>query len=200
LECPRCGRKCETHAKAKALGADSPDRGGGSGVPPPEVNWEEVGFEKDFGGLPAQRPPGYYLREVLRSAREETGVPQATLSHYIATRNWKPSNRSLKTTAKILARALDEYLKGRVAVAMDIVAGRLRALVHVDITGKWAEGEQLQADRSKDVGLASGRDLYYAREQAKLFQVASPDSSGGEPTAPRKKKKKRGKGKKPKKE
>ena len=105
---------------------------------------------------------------------------------------------------KILAQSLDEYLRGNVALAMDIIAGRLRSLVHVDLTGRWKEAEQLAAERTKDIGLTSGRDLYEARKHAKLINLVNSSSSEGESDSPperkaQRPKKKRKRGKKTKK-
>ena len=101
----------------------------------------------------------------------------------------------------MLARSLDEYLRGNVALAMDIIAGRLRSLVHVDLTGRWKEAEQLAAERTKDIGLTSGRDLYEARKHAKLINLVNSSSSeeeseGGQERKPPPPKKKRKRGKK----
>ena len=144
------------------------------------------------------------MKEVVRGAREETGITTSTLTFYVTSRPWRPKNRGLRTTAKVLARSLDEYLRGNVALAMDIIAGRLRSLVHVDLTGRWKEAEQLAAERTKDIGLTSGRDLYEARKHAKLINLVNSSSSEGESdspldTKPRVPKKKRKRGKKPKK-
>ena len=79
---------------------------------------------------------------------------------------------------------------------MDVIAGRLRALIHFDVTGRWREAEQLQADSARDLGLADFQDLYRAKRMARLTAGADSSSSSGEE---RKKKKKRGKGKKGKK-
>lgn len=145
---------------------------------------------------PAQ--DGYYVEQVLSAARAETGVSTTTVSHYISTRMWKPKNRPLKTNARVLARAVDEWVHGNREAAMDIVAGRLRAIVHADFTGKWKEAEGLQPLRSRDIGLASGRDIIAARREAKMMGSSSGSRAeeGGGPTEKKKKKTKRGKSKK----
>jgi hypothetical protein len=154
-------------------------------------DWE-AREQRDFQGAPPLRQPGYYVNEVLASAREDTGVATTTITFYINTREWKPNNRPLKKNARLLAKALDLHVKGQSLEGWDLIAGRLRALVHADLTSKWNEAEALQADRAKDIGLASGRDIYMARRHAKLLS-ADADSSSGEETRPKKKKKKRGK-------
>ena len=59
-------------------------------------------------------------------------------------------------------------------------------------------------ERTKDIGLTSGRDLYEARKHAKLINLVNSSSSEGESDSPqdkkpREKKKKRKRGKKTKK-
>lgn len=159
-------------------------------------DWLAKEYQKDFQALPPARQAGYYVREVLKAAREETGLATSTIMMYVNTRVWKHSNRPLKTTAKVLARALDLFLRGKSTEAMDVIAGRLRALVHVDLYGKWRDAEALQADRSKDVGLASGRDIYLARREARLFGGDS-SSEDAEPTHRKKQKKRRNRKPKP---
>ena len=90
---------------------------------------------------------------------------------------WKPSNRGQRVQAKPLAKALDCYLEGNAARAIDLVAGRVRALLHADITGKWGEAEFLQADLMRDTGLATGKDIYVARKQARLAGTAAQGSA-----------------------
>ena len=62
----------------------------------------------------------------------------------------------------------------------------------------------MAAERTKDIGLTSGRDLNEARKHAKLINLVNSSSSEGESdspldTKPRVPKKKRKRGKKPKK-
>ena len=132
---------------------------------------------------------------VYRAAVRETGVAVSTLGHYVQTRHWKATNRPLKVHARTLARALDIYrLQEDPVGAMDIVAGRLRALIHFDISGKWREAEQLQADSARDTGLTDFSDLYMAKRMARLTAGAESSSDSGE--EPKKKKKGRRKKKK----
>ena len=92
------------------------------------------------------------------------------------------------------------HLQKQPLQAFDMVAGRLRALIHFDITGKWREAEQLQADSARDTGLVDFEDVYRARRMARLTAGASSSSGSDEETAPKKKKmKKKNPGKKNKK-
>jgi hypothetical protein len=133
----------------------------------------------------------------------------STLAHYLRTRKWKPKNLSLKGHARSLGRALDLFQKEKQTLrAMDVVAGRLRALIHYDLTGSWKTAEQMESISNRDMGLADYEDLYYAKRMAKLTSMDDEDEDEGEDEerspAPRKaaeakakgKKKKRGKKKK----
>ena len=79
-----------------------------------ETDWIDPQFQKDFGAPLPPRPAGYYVKEVVRGAREETGISTSTLTFYVTSRPWRPKNRGLRTTAKVLARSLDEYLRGKI--------------------------------------------------------------------------------------
>ena len=83
---------------------------------------------------------------------------------------------------------------------MDTIAGRLRALIHFDVSGSWKTAEQLESVASKDIGLVDYEDLYTAKRMAKLTSVGGDSSSSSNdapaPKTAKKKKKKRGKGKK----
>mgnify|MGYP004300185167 CR=1 FL=1 len=150
--------------------------------------------------------PGDLVDAVYQAAVRETGVAASTLGHYVQTRHWKATNRPLKVHARTLARALDIYrLQEDPVGAMDIAAGRLRALIHFDISGKWREAEQLQAYSARDTGLTDFSDLYMAKRMARLTGGGESSSSEEEERAPqggvpavKKKKKKRGKKKAPK--
>ena len=74
---------------------------------------------------------------------------------------------------------------------MNIVAGRLRAVVHYDISGSWSEAENLQADQARDMGLIDYGELYRARRMAKLTKSQDSSSSSGEERKTKKKKKKK---------
>ena len=96
--------------------------------------------------------------------------------------------------------ALDTYrLEKNPQKAMDIVAGRLRALVHYDLTKSWRVSEMMQAAPSRDIGLADHEDLWRAKRMARLTGAGSSSSSGGSPSkedkeeVPKKKKKNKGK-------
>ena len=83
--------------------------------------------------------------------------------------------------------------------AMDIVAGRLRALVHYDLTKSWRVSEMTQAVPSRDIGLADHEDLWRAKRMARLTGAGSSSSSAGSSSKegkeenPKKKKKNKGK-------
>ena len=85
--------------------------------------------------------------------------------------------------------------------AMDIVAGRLRALVHYDLTKSWRVSVMMQAAPSRDIGLADHEDLWRAKRMARLTEAGSSSSSAGSSSKEGKeenpkKKKKKNKGKK----
>ena len=95
------------------------------------------------------------------------------------------------------------HLEKQPLQAFDVGAGRLRALIHFDLTGRWKEAEQLQADSARGTGLVDFEDVYRARRVAKLTVASSSSGSDEDEGGPKKKNKnknkKRGKNKKKKK-
>ena len=116
------------------------------------------------------RASGYYISEVQRAAREGTGVEQATIPMYILSHAWKPGNAGLKSHARVLAKVLDLWISGKRLQAIDMVAGRLRAYVHVDLTGSWSVAENLQSEKTQLEG-ALGNVLMESRAtQGQMLQ------------------------------
>ena len=82
-------------------------------------------------------------------------------------------------------------LEGQNMVGWDIVAGRLRAIIHFDVSGSWRVAEQMESVAARDIGLVDYEELYAARRMAKLTALGGDSSSdSGEAPAPKKKAKK----------
>ena len=105
-----------------------------------------------------------------------------------------------KLYAEILAKSIDLHLENQDDLAWDLIASRLRALIHVNRTGSWAVAESLQSAQGRDTGLSSAADLYRARKEAQLVKGENAeglqDDSGHETSQPKNRKRKGKKGRK----
>ena len=72
------------------------------------------------------------------------------------------------------------WLRGQALQAIDLLASRLKALVHVDLTGSWRTAEALQSETVRDQGLVGAKEVYEARRAAKVMTWGDISSSSAE--------------------
>jgi len=188
-----CGRCAATHHQAPGGFADHGNYGnaaagfnvGGIGGVPYAAH--DDGFfgpsdERDFYKLPPARPPGWHTAQVIRSGREAMGLSESTMAMYIASHHWRKTTKGLRSHALIIAKALDLHTARppRDLEAWDLLATRLRALIHVNATGDWDVAEALQSDLGRDTGLVSSVELYRAKKEASLTKGTRTSAEGAD--------------------
>ena len=103
------------------------------------------------------------------------------MSLYLQGRRWRKQAKGLKSHAMILAKAMDMRNENpsREIEAWDLLASRVRAILHAAATGDWATAESLQTPEGRDTGLVSAEELYRARKEASVLRKTQGPSAGG---------------------